>query len=115
MKTHVLLAAFLPCYAGLYYWATNQAAEIPKAAPFTPALNVSTNPVLAPSQTLTSACFIRPGGKLVPGVYSTKPYSMMVLVPRPTDQDMIQHPSSNATFSGRIIKPRLQFETVAHK
>ena len=55
MKAHLLLATFLPCYAGLFYWATNQAAEIPKAAPFTPAFNISTNPVLAPSQTLTNA------------------------------------------------------------
>ena len=114
-KAPFLLAAFLPCYAGLFYWATNQAAEIPKTVPFAPVLSISTNPVQTSPHILTNGLVLRPDGNPAPGVYSAKPYSMLVLGPGPTKERMIQRPASSNTFSGRIIEPPLRFEPVTRK
>jgi hypothetical protein len=44
------------------------------------------------------------------GVFQTKPFSMIVAVPRAVDDRMVYEPSAKVRFHARIVQPRLKIE-----
>ncbi len=65
-----------------------------------------------PFLVLTNLFRPKPTDKLAPGLYTASPYSMLVLVPEPTDPGILKPAPQFEPLPGEIIKPPLRLTPI---
>ncbi|HXP62610.1 MAG TPA: hypothetical protein VN829_19070 [Dongiaceae bacterium] len=88
----VSAAVVLALAAPLFSPSPGSSPRVPSVS--VPATNVLSQKTLAPP----------------PGIYHAKPYSCIVVVPRPVDNGLAHLPASTNRFAIRSVQPPLQLE-----